>query len=311
MSTLHDAPRLIVSSPYRTFFGLCAIAVLIWWKPLAATTTLALNDDAYTYILLVLPVSVSLLASEWRSNRWVTNPSAGLGCSCLAIAVLIGLGVRVLGGPTVLPGDLRLSLEMLAVVIWWAGSFICCFGKLSFYKSLFPWLFLIWLIPVPKAVMNGFVELLQNGTAAFARLLFVVANVPVAQDDTVLSIPGVTVRVAEECSSVRSSMMLLVSMTLMSYLFLRSYWGRTTVMMAAIPVAIAKNGFRVFTLALLGGYVDRGFLTGRLHHQGGILFFAVSMLGAVLVIWVARLIEYHILGSEGHVPKSLPAGNVG
>ncbi|MGA9484184.1 MAG: archaeosortase/exosortase family protein, partial [Candidatus Acidiferrales bacterium] len=43
------------------------------------------------------------------------------------------------------------------------------------------------------------------------------------------------------------------------------------------PVAILKNGIRITTLTLLSIYVDPGFLTGNLHHEGGFVFFFLAL----------------------------------
>ncbi|MGB2635881.1 MAG: archaeosortase/exosortase family protein, partial [Candidatus Acidiferrum sp.] len=52
----------------------------------------------------------------------------------------------------------------------------------------------------------------------------------------------------------------------------------------SIPLALLKNGVRIVTLTLLSIYVDPSFLTGRLHKQGGFIFFllALAMLAPVL-----------------------------
>ena len=44
-----------------------------------------------------------------------------------------------------------------------------------------------------------------------------------------------------------------------------------------IPIAIFKNAVRIVTLSSLGVYVDRGFLFGKLHHQGGLLFALIAL----------------------------------
>ena len=77
----------------------------------------------------------------------------------------------------------------------------------------------------------------------------------------------------------------------MSYLLLRSFWGRTVVTLAAIPLSIAKNGLRVFTLAVLAAYVDPGILNSPLHHQGGVLFLAVALAAVFLLIWLVGWAE--------------------
>ena len=56
----------------------------------------------------------------------------------------------------------------------------------------------------------------------------------------------------------------------------------------AIPLSIVKNGLRIFVLAMLATHVDRTFLTGRLHHQGGIIYFLIALAVIFLLIWIAR-----------------------
>jgi exosortase/archaeosortase family protein len=65
--------------------------------------------------------------------------------------------------------------------------------------------------------------------------------------------------------------------------------------LAAIPLSIAKNGFRIFTLSMLGVYVDPGFLHGWLHHQGGIVFFMVFLAGLFVLLWLVRWAEHKLM----------------
>ena len=48
-----------------------------------------------------------------------------------------------------------------------------------------------------------------------------------------------------------------------------------------------KNGLRIFVLAMLGTRVERSFLTGKLHHPGGIIYFLIA-LAAHLVSYLDR-----------------------
>ena len=146
-------------------------------------------------------------------------------------------------------------------------------------RSVFPLCFLLWLVPLPEIALNHIVSLLEQGSAYAAHLLFAIARVPVTQDGVRLSIPGLTFEVAKECSSIRSSLMLVVTAMVMAHLLLRSPWGKACVILAVIPLSIAKNGLRIFTVSTLGVYVDQGFLHGRLHHDGGVLFFLLFLAG--------------------------------
>jgi hypothetical protein len=38
-------------------------------------------------------------------------------------------------------------------------------------------------------------------------------------------------------------------------------------------------------------YVNPSFLTGRLHHQGGIVFFAVAFVALWVIVWILQKIE--------------------
>jgi exosortase/archaeosortase family protein len=78
----------------------------------------------------------------------------------------------------------------------------------------------------------------------------------------------------------------------LAQLLLRTVWGKALVTLAAIPFSIAKNGLRIFTLSMLGIYVDPGFLNGQLHHHGGIVFFLFALVGLFVLLclvgWAER-----------------------
>ena len=81
-------------------------------------------------------------------------------------------------------------------------------------------------------------------------------GVPVTQDGLFLTIPGLTLMVAEECSSIRSSSMLLVTTMVLAQLLLRSTWRKALLIAIAVPLSVAKNGLRIFAIAMLGTRVD-------------------------------------------------------
>ena len=81
-------------------------------------------------------------------------------------------------------------------------------------------------------------------------------------DGVRLSIPGLTLEVAKECSSIRSSLMLVVTTMVVAQLLLQSPLRKSVVVAAAIPLSIAKNGLRIFTIGTRGTRVDPAFLTG-------------------------------------------------
>jgi len=71
----------------------------------------------------------------------------------------------------------------------------------------------------------------------------------------------------------------MISSMALAHLYLRSYWGKILLILAAVPISMAKNGVRIFALSMLGMKVNPAFLYGRLHRNGGIVFFLLAMAG--------------------------------
>jgi exosortase len=184
--------------------------------------------------------------------------------------------------------DVQLSIAMIALVSWWIGSFAFWLGLRALRSALFPLCFLFGLVPIPRFALDEVINLLQLGSAWAAHGLFAVFGVPVDQNGVFLTIPGLTLQVAQECSSIRSSLMLLVTTIVLAQLLLRTPWRRMLVIGLAIPLSIAKNGLRIWTIAMLGSRVDPGYLTGRVHRQGGIVFFAFALVGIFVALWLLR-----------------------
>jgi len=278
-----------------SFAALWAIPLVVGRRPLVATFNLAWRNDQYTHILLILPVSVALIYLEWPALKSISAPNLAAGTILLIVSIFVA---GVLKWALVeLPSDVRISIGMLVVVLWWIGAFILCFGTRVSRSLIFPLCVLFWLVPFPEAMLNAVVTFLQRESVAAADVLFNVAGVPVARDGFLLSIPGLTVQVAEECSSIRSSLMLLVTTMVLAQLSLRSPWRKAVVIALAVPLSVAKNALRIFTIAMLGTRVDPGFLTGRLHHQGGIVFFLISLVGVFILLWILRRTEHQALPS--------------
>jgi exosortase len=126
-------------------------------------------------------------------------------------------------------------------------------------------------------VLDLVIRWLQEGSTDVTCAIFKALGVPVFREGFVLTVPGVAIEVASECSGIRSSMALLITCLLAGYLYLRSGWRILLLVLLVIPLSIIKNGIRIATLTLLSLYVDPSFLRGRLHHDGGFVFFFLAL----------------------------------
>jgi exosortase len=183
--------------------------------------------------------------------------------------------------------------------VWWIASVVTCFGTRTLRPFLFPLSFLFLMVPIPQSVLRPIIEFLQYQSAFAARIFFRMAGIPATQDGIMVSIPGLDIEVAHECSSIRSSMILIVITLVFAQVFLRSWWRKALLLAAAIPLSVAKNGLRIFTIGDLGTRVDPAFLTGKLHHHGGVIFLGISVVWMMVLLWLLRR-------TESRTPRKYP-----
>ena len=270
-------------SPAIDFALLGAGSLVFWWHPLGSTLRLALANEAYTHILLILPLSAALVYMDSKALRIHPQSSSRMGAVLLVVALLLGGYARWGDGATSNANDVSLSLAMFSLVTWWIAGVVFCFGMRAVRSLLLPLGFLFFLVPLPEVALNMIVGWLQHGSAWMAALLFRAAGEPVQRDGIFLYLTGLDLEVAKECSSIRSSFLLVITTIVLAHLFLRSSWRNLVLVLIAIPLSVAKNGLRIFVIAELATHVDPGFLDGRLHHHGGIVFLAIA-LGAIIVL---------------------------
>ncbi|MGH9717549.1 MAG: exosortase/archaeosortase family protein [Candidatus Acidiferrales bacterium] len=282
MSTVVDksfqsAPK--IGSRHAVFAVLLATSVALAWKPLTALVALCLHGDSYSHILLIPFIFLYLIYAE--------RAAIFLQVRC---SILPGLAVMLLGVAIcwfVNPhfyrsnGEEHLSAVILGLVVIWLGAFVVCYGLRAARSALFPWLFLLLMVPLPDAILSRVIGGLQRGSVEISLLLFKICGVPVLRQGVILSVPGVTIEVAKECSSIRSSMALFITCLLAARFYLRTFWKQTLFVVLSLPLSVVKNGIRITTLTLLSLYVNPGFLHGDLHRDGGFVFFFL----ALAILW--------------------------
>jgi exosortase len=179
-----------------------------------------------------------------------------------------------------------LSLAVAGIVVSWVGGFLLVYGRAAFRIALFPLMFLIFTVPIPAAVVDIVTDLLKRGSTAVVAGFFTLSGTPFQRESFRFDLPGFAIEIADECSGIRSSIALLLSGLLAGHTFLRRPWSKALFLLAILPLSVIKNGIRIAVLSLLAMHADPGFLTGRLHHEGGIVFFllTLAMLAPVLVV---------------------------
>jgi exosortase len=184
--------------------------------------------------------------------------------------------------------DPPFSLSIIGFVVASAGAFLFIYGWPAFRAALFPIGFLLFFVPAPSFLLAKIVYYLQQGSSDVAAAILTGMGVPYFREGFVFQLPGIAIEVAKECSGIRSSTALLITVVLAAQLFLRSTWRKLVFCILIFPVAIMKNGLRIASLSALSVYVSRVFLFGWPHHSGGFLFFFFGL----AILWATlRLLQ--------------------
>ena len=261
-----------------------ALTMALVFHPLKLLISSAERGDYYSHIPLIPLITAYLLYSERK--RIFQNP--GYGYFPGGILILIGLLVRLTTeglGLGLNANDYTAIVVFSAILIFW-GGFIIAFGTQAARQAYFPLFFLLFLAPIPNLLMDYFISALQVGSTEVSYLLFQIIGVPIYREGFSFHLPGLSVEVAKQCSGIRSSLALVITVLIASHLFLRTAWRKWVLILAVFPITIIKNSIRILAITLLAAYVDMSFLTrGWLHQSGGILFFlpALFLLGGLLI----------------------------
>ena len=184
--------------------------------------------------------------------------------------------------------NLRLTGNVLAVILFWIAGFAFSFGMAAVKSAYFSLLFLFLTVPLPNFLLERIITLLQVGSAEITEVLFNLTGVPVLREGLVFHLARVNIEVARECSGIRSTIALFILALPVVHYGLHSLWKKLFFLTCAFFMMILKNGIRIVTLTLLAMYVDPSFLIGTLHRDGGILFF---LLGLLLLLPVFLLLQ--------------------
>jgi exosortase len=250
----------------------------------------SLRNDYSSHILLIPFVSALLLYYR-RSSIF-----SYARLSILSGGIIVAVGVALLIWPNWesigLSASAALSVKAFAIILFWIGAFLFLYGGESFRKAIFPLLFLLFMIPLPEVFLDAIIPVLQRGSAEMTALLFKITGTPHYRNDLIFVLPGITIEIARECSSIRSSMALLITTLLAAHLMLRTVWRKSILVALAVPLAMFKNAIRITTLSLLSVHIDTRFLKNSdLHRDGGILFYILAFVLMMAILALLRRSE--------------------
>lgn len=172
----------------------------------------------------------------------------------------------------------ELFLSRFSLLIVLAGLLVLFLGWSAFRAVLFPWAFLLLMIPIPAIVFNQITFPLQLLASQVASTVLPWLGVPVLREGNVIILPAMALEVADACSGIRSLMSLATLAVIYGYLMESKVRLRVLLAIASLPIAVAANSLRVVGTGLLVQYWDPDKAQGFFHEFQGWLMFVVSLM---------------------------------
>ena len=193
--------------------------------------------------------------------------------SWLGLPIIAGsLGVLVVG---VLGAEL--FLQRTSMILLAAGMIIFFLGWRFFRAVLFPWVFLFLMVPIPAILFNQITFPLQLLASQLASSVLPVFGVPVLREGNVIQLPSMPLEVAEACSGIRSLISLFTLAVIYGYFLEPKVSRRVLLALAALPIAVAANAFRIVGTGLMVQFWDPDKALGFFHEFSGWVIFIISL----------------------------------
>ncbi len=281
----------------------CFVIVLLaaFGQPLLGLANYAAHSSLHSYILLIPFVSGYLL--YLRRDQLPKKRVADLpfGIVLLACGLGVFLFTHWLAFAGRAPADnyyfVLLTISFLCSLA--AGGFFF-FGRAWMRAAAFPLAYLIFMVPMPDAMADALETASKYASAEVANVLFHLSGTPILRAGLVFQLPNITIEVAQECSGIRSSWVLLMTSILAANLFLKTPWQRIVLVAFIIPLAILRNGFRILVIGLLCVNIGPQMIHSVIHRRGGPVFFVLSLIPLFVLLWWLRKGETRARPEEPH-----------
>jgi exosortase C (VPDSG-CTERM-specific) len=259
---------------------------LLFIQPLASLMAHAAVSDLHSHIVLVPFISGYLFFIR-RKQFPTAHTTSYLGAAAAGAVVIAALAARfgLRENLSLNDGLALMAVAFVSSIV--AGGFLFL-GSKWIVAASFPLAFLIFLAPLPDSWVNSLEYSSAHASADATATYFDVTATPYVRHGQVFELPGIAIEVAKECSGIRSSLVLFISSLLASHLFLRARWAKILLVAFVIPLGILRNGFRILVIGLLCIHVGPHMIDSPIHHQGGPLFFALSLIPFGFLLWWLR-----------------------
>jgi exosortase len=222
-----------------------------------------LGNDYYSHGLLIPLVSGFLVVQRLRNDPTIPPATPGNG-GLLLVVITLGLMLLALYN--------RAFYLAAFAMVGLIGALVWSFAGWGLVRRLaFPIGYLLLMVPLPFVDRITLPLALFTGVCAggIVRLL----GLDVTIIGNAVTLPNAEMVIGAQCSGINSMIALTALMTLAAYLLDGPLWGRLTLVLMAVPLAILGNIARVASLLFVARAYGADAAFTYYHDYSGIFFF--------------------------------------
>ncbi|WP_045216468.1 VPLPA-CTERM-specific exosortase XrtD [Desulfonatronovibrio magnus] len=233
------------------------------------------QDNSHSY--LVLPVFVYLM---WQAKKYYIQKIENSWI--ISILVLLSSMLFLLVG--------RLgSLETLIYISMWIsllGIFILFFGYQNLRFAAFPFILLIFALPLPQFINNIISLKLKLWSSYLAVHLLQVINIPVYREGNIIDLGIARLQVVDACSGLRYLFPTIFLALLAGHFFLKTTSARLVLLIISPFICLVSNSLRIAVTGVLVRIIDPALAEGFFHDFSGwlVYMFMLTLLAGMLAV---------------------------
>lgn len=207
------------------------------------------------------------------SDRWP-------GVLFIMLAILVGLAGNI--------GNID-DVTAYAIIIWVWGTVLISFGWTRGHHLWPPVLHLVFMLPLPGFIYWDVSLALQFLSSEIGVSFIRAMAIPVYLDGNIIDLGVYRLHVAEACSGLRYLFPVMSFTYIFAVLYQGSIWHKVVLLMAAVPLTVLMNSFRIGVIGVMVDNYGIEHAEGFLHlFEGWVIF--ISVIGLMLLL--ARAMQW-------------------
>lgn len=210
----------------------------------------------------------------WSGRARILGPSNGAAPVAGFAFLILGLSSYVLGR-----SQAMIELEVISQMLTLTAGLLLLNGWAALRRAWFPLFFLIFMIPLPGALVQAVTMPLKSAVSVVAEQVLYWVGYPIGRAGVVLTIGPYQLLVADACSGL-NSLFTLESLGML-YMNIMNYQSKARNILLAVmivPISFISNVTRVIILVLITYHMGDEAGQGFAHGFAGLVLFTVALI---------------------------------